>query len=145
MPSSHSLRKLCQVRELIHDCLAEELTLDHLSMEAQLSPWHFLRAFRQVFGETPHAYLTRLRLARARDLLTVSTRPVTEICFDVGFSSLGSFSSLFHREMGLSPAQFRRRVRAWVSVPGRHPWAFVPFCFGQHFGPLSPPTPDTAE
>jgi AraC family transcriptional regulator len=52
---------------LIHDCLTENLTLDQLSMETQLSPWHFLRAFRQVFGETPHAYLTRLRLARARD------------------------------------------------------------------------------
>jgi AraC-like DNA-binding protein len=143
MPSSHSLRKLCQVRELINDCLAEELTLDQLSIEAQLSPWHFLRAFRQVFGETPHAYLTRLRLARARDLLTVSSRPVTEICFDVGFTSLGSFSTLFHREVGLSPAQFRRRVRAWVTVPGRHPWAFMPFCFGQHFGPLSPPTNET--
>ena len=85
--------------------------------------------------ETPHDFLTRVRIERAKDLLTISTRPVTEICFDVGFTSLGSFSTLFRREVSLSPAAFRRRVRALVTVPGRHPWAFVPFCFGQHFGP----------
>ena len=135
MPSSRTLRKLCRVRDLMRDCLEEELTLADLSLEADLSEWHFLRAFRAAFGETPHGFLTRLRLERARELLTVSSRPVTEICFDVGFTSLGSFSTLFHRQVGLSPAEFRRRVRPWVTVPGRHPWAFVPFCFGQHFGP----------
>ena len=72
-------------------------------------------------GETPHEFLTRMRLERAKDLLTISSRPVTEICFDVGFTSLGSFSTLFRRQVGLSPAAFRRRVRAWVTVPGRHP------------------------
>jgi AraC-like DNA-binding protein len=137
MSRSPTLRKLCQVRDLIRDSLEEELTLADLSQEADLSAWHFLRAFRESFGETPHAFLTRIRLERAKDLLTVSSRPVTEICFDVGFTSLGSFSSLFHRHVGVSPAEFRRRVRAWVTVPGRHPWAFVPFCFGQHFAPLS--------
>jgi transcriptional regulator GlxA family with amidase domain len=135
MPSARTLRKLCQVRDLMRDCLHEPLTLADLSLEADLSACHFLRAFRDAFGETPHAFLTRLRLERARDLLTVTSRPVTEICFDVGFTSLGSFSTLFRREVGVSPAEFRRRVRTWVTVPGRHPWAFVPFCFAEHFGP----------
>jgi transcriptional regulator GlxA family with amidase domain len=134
MPPSRTVRKLCQVRDLIRDCLEEELTLAELSLEADLSPWHFLRAFRQSFGETPKAYLTRLRLERARELLTISSRSVTEICFDLGFSSLGSFSTLFHRHVGLSPAEFRRRVRAWITVPGRLPWAYIPLCFGHRFG-----------
>jgi len=134
MPSSRTLRRLCQVRDLMRDCLEHELKLTDLSLEAELSAWHFLRAFRAAFGETPHAFLTRLRLERARELLTVSSRPVTEICFDVGFTSLGSFSTLFRRHTGLSPAEFRRRMRTWVTVPGRHPWVFVPYCFGQHFG-----------
>jgi transcriptional regulator GlxA family with amidase domain len=138
MRSSATLAKLCQVRSLIQDCFAQVLTLDDLCLEANLSPWHFLRAFRAAFGETPHDFLTRLRLARARELLTVSTRPVTEICFDVGFSSLGSFSTLFRRHVGLSPVEFRRQVRSWVTVPGRHPWAFVPFCFWQHFSTPKP-------
>jgi hypothetical protein len=113
-------------------------------MEARLSPWHLLRAFRQTFGETPHNFLTRLRLERAQQLLTVTSRPVTEICFDVGFTSLGSFSSLFRRKVGLSPAEFRRLVRAWVTVPGRYPWAFVPFCFGQFFAPVQTARPTAA-
>jgi transcriptional regulator GlxA family with amidase domain len=133
MPPPRTVRKLCQVRDLIRDCLEEELSLADLSLEADLSAWHLLRAFRQSFGETPKAYLTRLRLERAKELLTISTRSVTEICFDLGFSSLGSFSTLFHRRVGLSPADFRRRVRAWVTVPGRQPWAYVPLCFGHHF------------
>jgi AraC-like DNA-binding protein len=139
MPSRRTLRKLCQVRDLMRDCAGQELTLNDLSLEAGLSAWHFLREFRDAFGETPHAFLTRVRLERARELLTVSTRSVTEICLDVGFSSLGSFSTLFRRQTGLSPAAFRRGVRGWVTVPGRHPWAFVPFCFAEHFGPPVPP------
>lgn len=140
MPASRNLRKLCRVRDLIRDCMSEELRLEDLSLEADLSVWHFLRSFRQAFGETPHELLTRLRLQKAKDLLTVSTRPVTEICFDIGFNSLGTFSTLFSRETGLSPIEYRRKVRAWISVPGKYPWAFVPFCFGQHFGPIAPPT-----
>lgn len=134
MPSSRALRKLCRVRDLMRDCMDEELRLEDLSSEADLSAWHFLRAFRSAFGETPHAYLRRLRVERAKSLLTISTRSVTEICLDVGFSSLGSFSSLFRRQVGMSPAEFRRRVHGWVTVPGRQPWAFVPFCFTQYFG-----------
>jgi len=137
MSRSRTLRKLCQVRDRMRDCLEEELTLEDLCLEADLSAWHFLRAFRGAFGETPHAFLTRMRIERAKDLLTVASRPVTEICFDVGFTSLGSFSTLFRRQVGLSPAEFRRQVRSWVTVLGRHPWAFVPICFGRHFGPAN--------
>jgi transcriptional regulator GlxA family with amidase domain len=136
MRPSRSLYKLCQVRDLMRDCLDEPLTLEDLSMETDLSVYHLLRSFRAAFGETPHEFLTRLRLERAKELLTISNRPVTDICFDVGFTSLGSFSTLFRRHVGLSPAEFRRRVRAWVTVPGRPPWAFVPFCFSQRFGPV---------
>jgi transcriptional regulator GlxA family with amidase domain len=80
MPSSHTVRKLCQVRDLISDCLEEELSLVDLSLEADLSEWHLLRAFRQSFGETPKAYLTRLRLERAKELLTISTHSVVSCC-----------------------------------------------------------------
>jgi len=136
MPSSRTLRKLSQVRDRIRDRLEEEWTLTELSLQAQLSEWHFLRAFRRAFGETPHAFRTRLRLEKAKELLTISGRSVTEICFDVGFASVGSFSTLFHRHIGLSPSEFRRSVHAWVTVPGRHPWTFIPFCFADYFGPL---------
>jgi AraC-like DNA-binding protein len=136
MHSSSTIRKLCEVRDLIREGFHEEWTLPDLSREADLSAWHFLRSFRSTFGETPHEFLTRMRLERAKDLLTVTSRQVTEICFDVGFTSLGSFSTLFRRQVGLSPAEFRRRVRVCVSMPGRHPWVFVPYCFANYFAPM---------
>src|SRR5207253_6466191 len=101
MPSRETLRRLCRARDLLRDCLDQELTLQDVCVEAEFSPWHLLRAFRTTFGETPHEFLTRMRLERARDLLTVTSRPVTEICFDVGFTSLGSFSTLFRRYIGV--------------------------------------------
>jgi AraC-like DNA-binding protein len=105
------------------------VTLADAAAAAHLSPWHFLRLFREAFGETPHQFLTRLRIERARYLLTVTRRSVTDVCLDVGFSSLGSFSTLFSRRVGLSPAAFRRQVRCWTTVPGTAPWQFIPTCF----------------
>jgi transcriptional regulator GlxA family with amidase domain len=145
MPTKRSLGKLCEVREFMRDCSSETLTLEELCIEADLSSWHFLRAFRDAFGETPHDFLTRIRIERAKNLLITTSRPVTEVCFDVGFSSLGSFSSLFRREVGFSPAQFRRQVRGWVTVPGRFPSVFVPFCFWEGFGSFPMPADPPAE
>jgi transcriptional regulator GlxA family with amidase domain len=93
-----------------------------------------LRTFREAFGETPKEFHTRLRLERAKHLLTFTPRSVTDVCFDVGFSSLGTFSTLFKRQVGLSPKDFRRRVRCWATVPGLPAWGFIPFCFAHRFG-----------
>jgi AraC family transcriptional regulator len=78
---------------------------------AGLSPNHLLRMFKQAFGQTPHQYLTARRLERARHLLAHTDQPVTEICLSVGFASLGAFSWLFHRRVGVSPAEYRRQTR----------------------------------
>lgn len=129
-----SLARLCRARDLIRDCFTEPVTLGDCAAEARLSPWHLLRAFRATFGETPKEFLTRLRLERARHLLTVTDRPVTEVCFDVGFSSLGTFSTLFKQAVGCPPTEYRRRVRPWVTAPGFRPWASIPSCFARRFG-----------
>ncbi len=123
---------------MIRDCLEEPITLDDLATEVDLSPWHTLRAFRAfraAFGETPKEFHTRLRLSRAKHLLTITNRSVTDVCFDVGFTSLGTFSTLFRKKIGYSPNEFRKQVRGWVTVPGRYPWAMIPFCFAYRFGP----------
>jgi AraC-like DNA-binding protein len=86
---------------------AESLSLSDLARVACLSPSHFLRTFRELFGETPHAHLTSIRVAQAKDLLK-GEDSVTEICARVGFESLGSFSLLFKREVGCSPVAFRK-------------------------------------
>jgi AraC-like DNA-binding protein len=129
-----SLIRLCRARDLIHDCFEGRVTLDDCAAEAGLSPWHLLRSFRGAFGETPQEYLTRLRLERAKQLLTVTDRSITDVCLDVGFSSLGSFSVLFKRHVGRTPREYRREVRRWVIVPGFAPWASLPSCFVRRFG-----------
>nr|HMN29725.1 helix-turn-helix transcriptional regulator [Caldilineaceae bacterium] len=88
----------------------EPLTLAMIASVANLSPNHLLRTFKQLFQQTPHQCLVERRLERAQQLLRQSDHSVTEICFAVGFESLGSFSWLFRRRFGRSPEQFRRTI-----------------------------------
>lgn len=99
--------RLALARDFIEASLDKPITLTDYSGVACLSPHHFLRLFKQVYGETPHQFLTRLRLKCALDLLQSTEISVTEICFLVGFESLGSFSTLFKRHYGKSPMAFR--------------------------------------
>jgi len=85
----------------------EAPVLDDVARRAGYSRYHFLRAFRAAYGETPRAYLTRRRIERAKDLLRSSNLTVTEICHLVGFSSLGSFSARFTELVGRSPRRYR--------------------------------------
>jgi AraC-like DNA-binding protein len=93
-----------------------DVSIDSAAREASLSSFHFIRRFEAVFGETPHQFRTRERLAAARRLLARG-HSVTDVCLDVGFSSLGSFSALFARRIGISPAAYQRSLRRSVYVP----------------------------
>lgn len=103
--------------------------LPDVAAHANLSPYHFLRVYKQAFRETPHEFLTRLRIERAKTLLARGSHNVTEACFEVGFSSLGSFSTLFAHRVGLSPSEYRRYVRSGILVPRAVRSLFVPACF----------------
>jgi len=81
-----------------------------------------------VFGLTPHQFRIQSRLDRARRLLALGQHSVTQVCMEVGFSSLGSFSDLFTRRVGATPSAYRRRVRAMVQVPGTLPRHLIPGC-----------------
>jgi AraC-like DNA-binding protein len=74
---------------------------------AHISPAHFSRTFRAVFGETPHRYLQRRRVERSMFLLRETDRSITDICLDVGFSSLGTFSRTFREVVGETPTAYR--------------------------------------
>lgn len=102
-------RRLMRARDYLDSSLGEAVDLASAARVACLSPFHFLRSFKAAFGLTPHRYLTRARIERACELLLSTDRPVTEICFAVGFESLGSFSSLFRRWAGISPSRYRSR------------------------------------
>jgi AraC-like DNA-binding protein len=98
------------------------MTIADLSREVALSPYYLIRAFRQVYRQTPHQYLVGQRIAKAKELLRNSDISVTEICFTVGFESLGSFSTLFRKAAGLSPSAYRSSSQPTPNT------AYIPLC-----------------
>ena len=128
-PRRVSRAALVRARDFICDHLDEPISLDALAHEAGVSRFVFLRRFAGTFGMTPHAYIVHQRMARAQELLVRDDRSVTDVCFDVGFSSVGSFSTLFTRRFGDSPLRFRQRSRQLVLVPGWVVDRRVPLCF----------------
>lgn len=103
----HPYRHLLRARDLADRCYAEPLDVSQLAAAAGLSRGHFSREFRRVFGEPPHQYLRGRRLERAAALLRTTDRSVTTICLDVGFASIGSFTTSFTRAFGRSPTAYR--------------------------------------
>ncbi|HEX6712307.1 MAG TPA: AraC family transcriptional regulator [Thermoleophilaceae bacterium] len=116
-------RRLLRARDTMDRRYAEPLDTSALARAALTSEAHFIRTFKQTFGETPHRYLQRRRLERAMALLRETERPVTEICLEVGFTSLGTFSRTFARVLGMSPSAYRAAWRTGAATAG-----YVPTC-----------------
>ena len=108
--------QLCRARDLLADVRSPNVSIAEVAREAGLSSFHFIRRFEAAFGETPHQFRTRERLAAAQRLLARG-HSVTDVCLDVGFSSLGSFSALFARKIGMSPARYQQSLRRSVYIP----------------------------
>jgi AraC family transcriptional regulator len=104
-------RRLLRGKDYLDSFFGGEVRLDRVASVACVSPYHFHRLFREVFGETPNQYLQRRRLANAQELLTSTERTVTDICLEVGFESMTSFSALFRRSYGCSPLQYRSSLK----------------------------------
>jgi AraC-like DNA-binding protein len=119
--------RLWAARRVIDERYAEPLVVEDVARAAGLSLYHFIREFRRAFGCTPGRYLRERRLTRARQLLAVSDLPVTDVCFAVGFESLGSFCTLFRRSEGTTPVAYRAAERARRAKQPSAP--FVPGCF----------------
>jgi AraC-like DNA-binding protein len=100
-------RRLLRARDAMDRAYAEPLNVPAVAAVAHVSPAHFSRSFRAVFGETPHRYLQRRRVERSMFLLRETQRSVTDVCFDVGFTSLGTFSRTFTRIVGETPSGYR--------------------------------------
>jgi AraC-like DNA-binding protein len=101
-------RRLHRGRDFLSACYASPISVASAARAAKLSPAHFHRQFKALFRQTPMQFLQQRRLAAARSLLLGTDELVTNICFMIGFESLGSFSSLFRRRFGCSPNQYRR-------------------------------------
>jgi AraC-like DNA-binding protein len=120
-PCEERLVDLRRARDFLDLHFDEPVDLAQLATVAALSKYHFHRLFTAVYGLTPASYLSERRIERAQDLLRATNLTVTEVCFAVGFSSLGSFSSRFHAVVGETPSQFQRRYDGNAPrIPGCH-------------------------
>jgi AraC-like DNA-binding protein len=121
MASVHMARHLQRARDLVDTRFAEPLDVDEMARAAGFSKAHFSRAFKAAFGETPRAYLLTRRLERAATLLRSTDWPVAEVCWAVGLSSVGSFTTTFTRTYGMSPSAWRAAgppAAAFAMIPG---------------------------
>jgi AraC-like DNA-binding protein len=108
--------RLCRARDRLG--AADSPSVSRLANELHLSPFRFIRAFQALFGITPHQLRIAARLERAKQLLAAPGKSVTHVCMDLGFSSLGTFSSSFTRRIGRSPSAYRKRRAPPAAEPG---------------------------
>jgi AraC-like DNA-binding protein len=134
LPPDDVFRRLVLVRDWLRANPGAAPAQDELARRAGLSRFHFLRRWKEAFGVTPHEDLTRVRIAHAKALLSGDRASVTDVCLEVGYTSLGSFSTLFAERVGCPPSAWRRRI--WqVAWAGADPSALViPWCFSVRYG-----------
>ena len=124
-PSADVYERLCRARNFIDVAYDLPLNLHEISSKACFSRYHFLRLFRQTFDKTPHQYLVERRIEKAKELLRGAQLSVTDVCFEVGFQSLGSFSTLFHKTVGHPPNTYREQARRSESARRQVPGCFL--------------------
>jgi AraC-like DNA-binding protein len=119
-------RRMLRARDAMDRAYAEPLDVRTVAAVAHVSEAHFIRTFRAVFGETPHRYLQRRRVERSMFLLRETDRSVTDICLDVGFTSLGTFSRTFRDIVGEPPSSYREGHGPMVPPNCIQMWAMRP-------------------
>ena len=126
-------QRIANAKVYIDENYNESIDLAEISQKAFLSRFHFHRLFTRIYRRTPHQYLTWKRLDKARELLANNT-PVTEVCNEVGFESIGSFSVLFKKEIGFAPQYYRNM--AWLKKQEQlaQPKKAIPHCFIESYG-----------
>ena len=121
-------QRIATAKVYIDDNYHEPIDLDRVSQQAFLSKFHFHRLFRRIYRRTPHQYLTWKRIDKAKDLLA-ENKPVTDVCNEVGFESIGSFSVLFKKEIGFAPQYYRNMAYKKKLEQLAQPKKAIPHCF----------------
>jgi AraC-like DNA-binding protein len=128
------LIRLCQARDLLRQT-EDWFSIPQVASEIGMSPYHFIRLFKAVFGKTPKQCQLEARLEQAKHLLLLTDAPVTDISLETGFSSLGTFSYVFTRRVGMAPTSYRQKLRATMTISDELPSQLIPGCFSLMSGP----------
>ena len=125
-------QRIAAAKVFIDDNYQKSIDLEQISKQAFLSRFHFHRLFRQVYKKTPHQYITQKRLDKAKNLLS-ENKAVTEVCNEVGFESIGSFSVLFKKEIGFAPQYYRNMAYKKKMEQLAQPKKAIPYCFIEQY------------
>ena len=132
-PKQYLYRQIVQAKLFIDKHYAAPIDLDSIAGEACFSKYHFVRLFRSIYGRSPHQYLISVRIGRALSHLE-NGLSVKQACFAVGFQSISSFTGLFKRRIGLTPAAFQRQRRLVLQEFEGAPLKHIPNCFAEKKG-----------
>ncbi|MBA3827981.1 MAG: helix-turn-helix transcriptional regulator [Taibaiella sp.] len=132
-PKVYLYKRIVQAKLFIDSNYADKIGIDNISDEACFSKFHFIRLFKQVYGKTPHQYLTSVRIDNAIQLFQ-KDKPVSDVCYAVGFETLSSFGSLFKRMVGQSPSAYLEAQQERKIQILNAPLHFVPGCFAHQNG-----------
>lgn len=133
MAINNKFERLGASRDYIADNYQSPLSLSDIAKCSYMSPYHFLRVFKDTYGETPNEFLIRLRVEQAKGMLITENFSISEICEKVGYTSLGSFSSLFLKQVGMAPSLYRRKLWCLSTEAYRFPSQAIPACYAYHF------------
>jgi len=132
-PKIYLYRRIVYAKLYIDTHFAERIDLDNIAGEAAFSKYHFIRLFHSVYGKTPHQYLSTVRIEKAKQLLSDGLT-VTNVCYAVGFDSVTSFTGLFKRTAGQTPAAYQAaQLRRQTEITNA-PLKFIPNCFAEKKG-----------
>ena len=127
-PRQYLYRRVVRAKLFIDAQFASAIDLDNIADEACFSKFHFARLFREIYGRTPHQYLTDVRVRNAQ-LLLQQGATVARSCYSVGFDSISSFTGLFKRRVGITPAAYQKAALEKQDQMSETPVKFVPNCF----------------
>ena len=123
-------KKIVGAKQLLDKKYEDDISLDILINEANISKYHFIRLFKKTYGFTPHKYLIEKRLKIAKQELESTKKSVSDICFNVGFSSVSSFCNLFKRETSQTPLEYRNTINELKENRLNEPLGNIPGCYG---------------
>jgi len=132
-PKIYLYRRIVQAKLFIDSHFHENINLADTADEALFSKFHFIRLFKNIYGKTPHQYLTYVRIENAK-LLLQSRMTVTDVCYDVGFESVSSFTGLFRRVVGQTPSSYQARQHQLLADIAEMPLKYIPNCFAEKKG-----------
>lgn len=133
-PKIYLYRRIVAAKLYIDEHYTENIDIKQIAKQACFSKFHFLRLFKNAYGKTPYAYLTAVRIEKAKSLLEENNTSITSICYSLSFESIPSFTKLFKRHVGCTPHEYAKQLELQRKKENETPFDFVPSCFANQFG-----------